>query len=97
MGELDKSIGGEVSLPTASPVDAANEDAVIGAVDDEELTHHEPFGDDETAQTYFDNVDNDTALNYIMFMHDIHAITFDRLQELQTLLSNTTSFLPKES
>ena len=97
MSGFPDNFGGEIDLPSSSPVDAVKEDAVIGAVEDITLTHHEAFQEDEIAQTYFDSVDNDTAMNYILFLHDIHAITFDRLTELQDILDKTTSFLPKES
>jgi hypothetical protein len=83
---------GEINLPSASPVDAAREDAIIGS---DEHNPHEPMQEDDEAQRYFDSVDDEEALNYIMFLHDIHAISFDRLTELKEKLSNTTSFLPK--
>jgi hypothetical protein len=83
---------GEVSLPTSAPVDASTEDAIIGT---DERNPHEPMLEDEDAQRYFDSVDDEEALNYIIFLHDIHATSFDRLNELKEKLSKTTSFLPQ--
>ena len=83
---------GEIDLPSSSPVDAAKEDAIIGT---DEHNPHEPMLDEDEAQRYFDSVDDEEAMNYIMFLHDIHAITFDRLNELKEKLSKTTSFLPQ--
>jgi hypothetical protein len=45
--------------------------------------------DDKEAQDYFDSVDEGEALNYISFLHDIHAITFDRFNELKEKLGGT--------
>jgi len=87
---------GLVSAPASSPVPAAKEDAPIGVVDDVEPNPRAPFAQDEEATHYFNQVTESEALNYLMFLHDVHAISFDRLNELKTLLGETPSFLPKE-
>ena len=85
---------GEIDLPTAAPTDASFEDAPIAAVSEDLHDSHEPMTDDSEAQTYFDSVDEGEALNYISFLHDIHAITFDRFTELKEKLGTTPTFLP---
>ena len=83
---------GQVNLPSASPTPSANEDAIIGG---DEVNPRAPFSMDDEATTYFNQVTEGEALNYIMFLHDTHAISFDRLTELKELLTSTPSFLPK--
>lgn len=96
MPDFPNITSGEVSLPTSSPADASLEDALIGPVDDVEENPHQPFNEDSEAQTYFDSVTENEALNYIIFLHDMHSISFDRLNELKILLSKTSNFLPED-
>ncbi len=88
---------GIVSAPSSSPVDAPHEDALIGSTESLDINPNEPLRMDDEAREYFNSVPEDTALNYIMFLHDFHAISFDRLNELKELLTTVPSFLPKES
>lgn len=87
---------GEVPSINSSPTDAVREDAIVGSVGEEQADPHEPLALDDMAKDYFETVPEEEALNYVMFLHDIHAITFDRMNELKKLLEGTTSFMPLE-
>ncbi len=59
-------------------------------------TPHESLSEDSDAKEYFNSVTENEALNYIMMLHNIRAISFDRLNQLKELLEDTPNFLPKE-
>ncbi len=72
--------------------EAAPEDAIIGG----ELSEEDQLKKDRTAaQAYFHTVDEDTALNYIMMLHDMHYISFDELGVYKEMLEKTPKFIPK--
>lgn len=85
---------GEVDLPQGAPADTAKEDAIIGTVGEELADPNEPFAVEQEALDYFNSVTEEEALNYLMFLHDTHHISFDRLNELKVLLESVPSFLP---
>lgn len=93
MPDLPNLNFGEVSLPSLSPIDASYEDANLS---EDVPNPHEPLSTDDEATKYFNEVTEGEALNYLMMLHDIHAISFDRLNSLKELLVTTPSFLPKE-
>ena len=82
-----------VTLPdiASSPSHAATEDAIVGS---EDRNPDEPLSNEESATDYFKTVPEEEAMNYVMFLHDIHAISFDRMNELKELLGSTTSLMP---
>ena len=84
---------GDVNLPSVSPVDTFREEV---DTDGDVPTPHEPLSEETEAKDYFNSVTEGEALNYIMMLHDIRAISFDRLNSLKELLEDTPSFLPKE-
>lgn len=86
---------GEVDLPQGAPANAAKEDAIVGTVGEELADPNEPFSVEQEALDYFNSVTEEEALNYIMFLHDTHHISFDRLNTLKELLSTVPGFLPE--
>jgi hypothetical protein len=83
---------GIVESVTASPIDSAREEVDI---DVDTPDAHEPLQTDEDTKEYFNSVTEGEALNYLMMLHDIRAISFDRLNQLKVLLEDSPSFLPK--
>ena len=63
-------------------LNVAFEDASIGV--------DEPF-DNKEAKEYFKSVGETEALNYVMMLHDMHAISFDRLGEFKKMIEETPS------
>ena len=92
MGEFPDIIG-DIDMPTVSPVDAAPYEVDVNG----DMPHeHEPMSIEGEAKEYFNSVTEGEALNYIMMLHDMNAISFDRLNQLKEMLDDTPSFLPKE-
>jgi len=87
------NLTGEVSLPSSSPLDTVSHEVDVSG---ETPEPHEPMSSDEEAKKYFNEVTEGEALNYMMMLHDIRAISFDRFNYLKGLLEDTPSFLPKE-
>jgi hypothetical protein len=84
---------GDVSLPSASPIDTHYEEVDISG---ETPEPGEPLQTEEEAKEYFNEVTEGEALNYLMMLHDVRAISFDRLNQLKEMLDDTPSFLPKD-
>ena len=91
--DVPELVSGEISPPTATGVSTPHEDAIIGDPEDIEGNPHEPFREDDAAKEYFESVTYTEAMNYLMFLHDTHALSFDRLNELKEMLDVTPSFL----
>lgn len=76
-------------------LDVAVEDAIIGKPDDAKADPNEPLGTTAAAKKYFNSVDETEAMNYILYLHDTHLISFDRLEQLKKILTKTPKTLPK--
>lgn len=92
MSDLNDINFGEVDLPSSAPLDTAREEVDVSG---EFPTPNEPLSSTPEATAFFESVPESEALNHIMMLHDIRAISFDRLNQLKEILDNTTSFLPK--
>jgi len=88
----DFDILGDIPSISTSPLDAA---AYEVDIDGETPNVDEPLASEEEATEYFNSVTEDEALNFILMLHDIRAISFDRFNQLKTVLESTPSFLPK--
>jgi hypothetical protein len=93
--DLEPQVGEISALTVGGTTTAPHEDALIGGDDDEVPVGEQTLITDDSATTYFNSVGEEEALNYIMFLHDMNVISFDRLIELKTLLEKTSSFLPE--
>jgi len=83
---------GEVPAPqVGGNVDGPIEDALIGDPSDVEPNADEPLREDNEVIQYFASVTDTEARNYIMFLHDLHAISAERKNELFVLLDNNPS------
>ena len=83
---------GAVNPVVNSPTSTSLEDALLG-VEDAPARPHEPMVEDSDAQEFFNNTDSVEALNYLSFLHDTKAISFDRFNELRALLDKTPGFI----
>ena len=91
----DFDLTGDVDAPSTSAIPSADEQAIPGADGEDRADPNEPLAIEEEAKEYFNSVTDEEALNYIMFLRDANAISFDRLNQLKELLDQTPSFLPE--